>query len=61
LHWQQANKFPLKDLVSNGTIQIDTAFKVDEMTLYPTYVKLGTSRYHPDAANKDQVLLNYIG
>lgn len=29
LHWQQANTFPLRELVSNGTIKIDTAFKVD--------------------------------
>jgi len=45
LHWQSKNPFPLRDLVSNGTIHIDTAFKVDKMTLTPDYIKLGSSVY----------------
>ena len=59
LHWQSKNPFPLKDLISNGTISIDTAFKVDEMILAPNYVKLGSSTFQPKGA--DAMTMTYVG
>ena len=59
LHWQAKNPFPLRELISNGTISIDTAFKVDEMTLAPIYVKMGSLTFRPKGA--DSLTMNYIG
>ena len=61
LHWQKDNFFPLYDLISNGTINIDTAFKVDKMIYSPRFVSLGSSIYRPTAANKDLFTMSYIG
>ena len=77
LQWLSTDAFPLYKLVSNMTINIDKAFKVNNLTLIPTQISCDTTTSEIDClgkpsktaggpsfydnTGKDRLTLNYVG